>query len=482
MSKGASHLFKLANFGGFEDTSLQTFASYSENVDYSAPICIPVGATPSSFMNPNSIDSNLIQKIDVVNGFDWTLTPPHARGYSMTGNGINDIPYIRMSEYKQNFNSLIQNLKYILNAGKEGLEPALAAVKTFVNKNEVIKKGIEEGEAAAGEIAGQVAKLLNIDVEKVKQDLANLKSTQTADFNDKGVPYYLRAYKGLYGVRPSGFEYYLPYFTADWKTVRSSWGDIQGGSALGSLLAIPQKIAGGVIETAGLQRTGAYFERPKSYELPVEGESITFKFPLYNTRDFEQVRRNFEFVFLLTYQQLANKTSRVLLDPPVIYEVEVPGQYYTPFAYVANLSIQGLGAKRRETIPFLNEFDDRTDQEQEGRAGRPNFNNTKSDSDSKNAQQGKVCPIGGQSNGGKSTLVDAIIPEMWDVTITLQSLVPQTKNLFYHSIAGSKNLFDVRIQSGDDGYVAGQRALNNEGPEGQQLNNSDEVAPGLFLN
>lgn len=37
---------------------------------------------------------------------------------------------------------------------------------------------------------------------------------------------------------------------------------------------------------------------------------------------------------------------------------------------------------------------------------------------------------------------------MWDITITLQSLVPQTKNLFYHSIAGSKNLFDVKIQGG----------------------------------
>ena len=71
---------------------------------------------------------------------------------------------------------------------------------------------------------------------------------------------------------------------------------------------------------------------------------------------------------------------------------------------------------------------------------------------------------------------------MWDITITLQSLVPQTKNLFYHSIAGSKNLFDVKIQRGDDGFVAEQRALNNEGPEGQQLNNSDEIAPGLFLN
>ena len=482
MSKGASHLFKLANFGGHEaEVGMKHFSGASDNLDTSAPICIPVGASPSSFMRHDSIDSNLIQKIDVVNGFDWTLTPPHARSYSMTGDGINDIPYIRMAEYKQNFNSLIQNLKYLLNSGVDGLQPLLSTVsKKIGDLGPEAQNAKKEAGEAADEIGQGVANLLNIDYNQIKEDFTRFIKNQR--FEHKGIPYYLRAYNGLYGVRPSGFEYYLPYFTADWKTVRSSWGDIQGGSALGTLLNIPQQIAGGIIETAGLTRTGAYFERPKSYELPVDGESITFKFPLYNTRDFEQVKRNFEFVFLLTYQQLANKTSKVLLDPPVIYEIEVPGQFYSPYAYIANLSIQGLGAKRRETIPFLNEFDDTLGQEDEGGGGRPKFNDAKSDSAAKNAQPGKVCSIDGSSNGGKSTDVEAIIPEMWDITITLQSLVPQTKNLFYHSIAGSKNLFDVKIQRGDDGFVAEQRALNNEGPEGQQLNNSDEIAPGLFLN
>lgn len=450
MSKGASHLFKLANFGGHEaEVGMKHFSGASDNLDTSAPICIPVGASPSSFMRHDSIDASLIQKIDVVNGFDWTLTPPHARSYSMTGDGINDIPYIRMAEYKQNFNSLIQNLKYLLNSGVDALQPVLNTISTVAKnatKSAEAQGAIKEGVKATDEIGQSIANLLKIDYGQVKEDFTRFIKNQR--FDHKGIPYYLRAYNGLYGVRPSGFEYYLPYFTADWKTVRSSWGDIQGGSALGTLLNLPQQIAGGIIETAGLTRTGAYFERPKSYELPVEGESITFKFPLYNTRDFEQVKRNFEFVFLLTYQQMANKTSKVLLDPPVIYEIEVPGQFYSPYAYIANLSIQGLGAKRRETIPFLNEFDDTSGQEDEGGLGRPKFNGAKSDSDAKNAQPGKVCSIDGASNGGKSTEVEAIIPEMWDITITLQSLVPQTKNLFYHSIAGSKNLFDVKIQGG----------------------------------
>lgn len=472
------HLFQLANFGGFEEhVGMSTFGAFSQTNDYSAPVCVPVGTKPSDFMDYKKLDQKLIRTIDVVNNFDWTLTPGHARGYDVTESysspgvpakhKLNDIPYIRMSEYNLNFNSLIQNLKYLINSGLEGLEPTSALVgrvaKAAAKKADKASGGagsraVESGTDAAFDLLLSISDFLGIDMEKAGEDVVDLIGRLNID--QKHVPYYLRPYNGLYGVRPSGFRYILPYFTSEWKTVRSAWGDIQGGSALGTLLSLPQKIAGGIIETAGTMKTGAYFERPKSYELPVEGEAITFNFPLYNTRSFEEVTKNFEFVFLLAYQQLANKTSKVLLDPPVIYEVEVPGQFYSPYAYIANLSIEGKGAKRKEKINFKSIFDDKTDQEAEGQAGRPKHNAGSSDTGAKNGQSKEVKNLDCPPNGNEVE-VDAIIPEMWDVTITLQSLIPHTKNLFYHSVIGESSLYDVKIEQGPGQAARDTQTLNN---------------------
>ena len=55
---------------------------------------------------------------DVVNGFEWTHTPGHAR---------QEVPYIRLSEYRVEFNSLVQNIRYLLSVAKDGVGKASAA-------------------------------------------------------------------------------------------------------------------------------------------------------------------------------------------------------------------------------------------------------------------------------------------------------------------------------------------------------------------
>ena len=56
---------------------------------------------------------------------------------------------------------------------------------------------------------------------------------------------------------------------------------------------------------------------------------------------------------MLLYQQLPNKISKVLLEPPVIYEVEIPGVFYTPFAYIAGVNVANKGAVRKMKVPVL---------------------------------------------------------------------------------------------------------------------------------
>ena len=65
--------------------------------DNAAPEMMPVAG-----FNPQSV---IPQLINVVGDFEWTHTPRAGR---------NEVPYIRLSEQRVNFNSLVQNLRYLL--------------------------------------------------------------------------------------------------------------------------------------------------------------------------------------------------------------------------------------------------------------------------------------------------------------------------------------------------------------------------------
>ena len=99
---------------------------------------------------------------------------------------------------------------------------------------------------------------------------------------------------------------------------------------------------------------GSYIERPKMYTYDTDGETYNFTVTLLNTKDPDEVIRNWHLAFMLTYQNLPNRTSKVFLEPPVIYEVEVPGTFYSPFAYIESLRIINRGATRVMKIPYYN--------------------------------------------------------------------------------------------------------------------------------
>ena len=73
------------------------------------------------------------------------------------------------------------------------------------------------------------------------------------------------------------------------------------------------------------------------------------------TNNFEDVSKNWQLIFLLLYQQLPNRENKVRVEPPAIYEIEIPGVFYTPFGFIRNISIQNRGAVREMRIPVLYE-------------------------------------------------------------------------------------------------------------------------------
>lgn len=83
---------------------------------------------------------------------------------------------------------------------------------------------------------------------------------------------------------------------------------------------------------------------------------FNISFPLFNINAYdpekpsETIGRNWELCYLLTYQNLYNKKNLFTGMPPVFYEVDVPGVYYTKAAYVSNVTVLNVGNIRNQFL------------------------------------------------------------------------------------------------------------------------------------
>jgi hypothetical protein len=176
----------------------------------------------------------------------------------------------------------------------------------------------------------------------------------------------MRGYQGLFDYKHStGFWYKLPYFNEVGNEVQSSWTSLDAvqkvQDAIGSVSGNAADLIGGAVKavaaaySANFPRVGV-MDRPKLWEQSTP-RSINIKFPLYNTQNFNDIKKNWEFCYLLLYQNMFNKRDFVTAIPPVFYTAFVPGQFFTIAAYVSDLKIYNRGNIRRLNLGTGNEKD-----------------------------------------------------------------------------------------------------------------------------
>ena len=117
------HIFKLQKYKPQKGTMTDN--------EFAAPQLVPFDSSATDFRFGGELGMPGNQLIDVVNDFQWTHTPAEGR---------HEIPTIRMSEYKIEFNSLLSQLRYLLTAGKDIGADFLEKVEVVAEKNEVTKK------------------------------------------------------------------------------------------------------------------------------------------------------------------------------------------------------------------------------------------------------------------------------------------------------------------------------------------------------
>jgi hypothetical protein len=511
-----NHLFKL-KVAEKERIGMKFLDLNMSSNPYAAPDLIPISSDqPGSPGSPPQI-------INVIKDFRWTHTPSIGR---------NEVPRLKMSEYKVEFNSVIQQLRYLLTAQGEGNKEmgtkvmnALAKGGTAISdmfSTNGVKAAADGAKAADGNPmpghdahgdpaggglpktpapggkapGGKPVKSIGEHIEELKNRVTNavigekeanfkfLVSPPESMLNDTP---WLVPYWGLYGVRPTGFQYILPYFNEAYKSVNQTWGELRGGGMFTTLLRdLPAGMAQNITKNFETVAKGAFIDLPKSYHYDqATNPELKFNLYLYNTDNFGDVVKNWELVFMLIYQNLANKTSKILLEPPVLYEVEVDGLHYLPYAYISSLTVVNHGTEREMTIPILIDEKDKLHQQ----FAEPPYGNIKPSRDldkkrrhgtTSRANEGKKMAV--QEAGSSGTSPDpqtrgivAQIPEAWEIQINFKSLLPETKNLMFHAITKSQDIYEVQIQKPGEAeeIIAGSRNADNKKGEkfGGQLNN-----------
>ena len=313
-----------------------------------APIAKPVNGTEGT--------------IDVVNDFKWTKTLKEGRV---------DVPSMRLVEKYPSRSSFLSNLAYAANVFADSVEISEDLIGKYGSEIPVIGEYIQRGTKSFGDAMRNVENKFNLD--------------------NPDTPRHLKSYYNLYGTKPSGFIYSIPYLQDDWKATESTWGS-------GSEVEFAKQMFG----VTSLIVEGFSMEAAKSYKYPDSGPTISTTIFLDNTKDINQDnnnvswQKNWELIFLLVYQNLPNRFNRFIAQPTALYELRMKGVYYFPYCYIPQLQVKCHGVRKQKTVSYtLNE---------------------------------------------ETKTVTTLIPEVFELNLKFTSLIPDSKNLMFESYKNTTNV------------------------------------------
>jgi hypothetical protein len=445
----------MANYlWGFNNNVTGTSSVSPNTIDL--PTITPAGKTSNNYSTQSTTTQTSL--VNVVRDFYWTYSPVGDIARA-------EVPRIILTERKLRTNALISQLKYSLgqaySGGTQTLQNlqqfgsstgATAALQNAGNKLSQFLAGLVPGAVAAGaeSIASGASGLVTDTTSKIggvaansdtlQQGIAAAKNigAQVSDalgqtFADDNNPTvnsspWLAPYRNLYLTDPTGWVYVLPYFNNNQANQSNSFSD-SGSVGSGPIAGAMQAAANVTNDVAGLFASLnspaqiTYIEKAKFYNYDSNsGEDITVEFPLINTGSvtYDDVVRNWQFLFLLLYQNRPGKTSQNTVDQPVIYQVEVPGVKFFPFCYIQGLNIEFVGSRRELNINV------------------PTSSSITSDA----GDLGQSM-----SNASGSVSIPVVIPDAYKVTISLKSMIANSKNFMQHMI-GPHQLVEAGVSNG----------------------------------
>lgn len=316
-----------------------------------------------------SRDTNTGSFINVCDDFDWTISP---HGGSDVNTKKRLIPRGEIKEYRVEDTAVLAAIIYSSEALTNALEGGSSQITGTLRK-----AGFEDT-AAAGESGTNLIASIVDKAAKISREFVGVSNP---DFPQSD---WMKPYKDLYSLKPTGFKYLLPYLNDQaLSELRNFWTDLT--YPLSDAIANKQNT---ITNIAKIAAPGQYIEKPKMYS---PGDSsvpaITFNFPLFNTQSYEQACANYQLLWLLIFQNTPQRVTKSLLEMPKMYSVNVPGVCYMQYSHVESLEIKFFGNRRHVDI----------------------------------AMPGNSIGLG--------TSIPAIVPDAYEVSITFKSLNISNSNM-----------------------------------------------------
>ena len=318
-----------------EETPFQPVLPFKENFSNA-------GTRPESEMVVTPQEKIKNTTIDIIRDFDWTFSKNKI-------SKIDEIPYIEIKEFKLAGNSYITSLMTSALLFPDVIESDFNAVgqsfyDTIANfKDNTFAKFISENKQ---NLMGKIADNAKSLGSKMSDQIKGLDNT-SASWNDKDLE---KNYSYLYIRKPTGKTYRFPHFDNNFVNIGNDFNDSYQSDtvyqeSLKNLSTTIEKAAN-LMNIASITEPGMYIQRPQFYKFGDSSYTTAVDFYLFNTLNENSYIKNLELITKLVIQNTPHRFNRILVDPPCIYELTIPGRGFYPYSYISTLQVSHEGTKR----------------------------------------------------------------------------------------------------------------------------------------
>lgn len=307
------------------------------------------GTRPESEMSKSPQKKVTNTTIDVIRDYDWTYSRNKL-------SRADEIPYVEIKEFKLAGNSYITSLMTsallfpdvindnLQSIGIDTSESSKSFYDSVANfKDNVFAKFISDNkQEMMKKIADSAKNTGNKIVDQVKGLDNSAASWNNPDLKSK--------YEYLYIRKPTGKNYRFPHFDNTFINIGNEFSDSYQADtpwqqAIANLSETVTKAAN-LINIASIAEPGMYIQRPNFYKFNDSTYTTSVDFYLFNTINPNSYLKNLELITKLVIRNTPHRFSRILVDPPCIYELTIPGRGFYPYSYISNLNVQHEGTKR----------------------------------------------------------------------------------------------------------------------------------------
>jgi hypothetical protein len=154
----------------------------------------------------------------------------------------------------------------------------------------------------------------------------------------------------LYIRKPTGRKYKFPHFDNNFVNIGNDFNDSYQADtvfqeSLKNLSTTIEKAAN-LMNIASITEPGMYIQRPQFYKFGDSSYTTSVDFYLFNTLNENSYIKNLELITKLVIQNTPHRFNRILVDPPCIYELTIPGRGFYPYSYISSMQVLHEGTKR----------------------------------------------------------------------------------------------------------------------------------------